>query len=46
MIELFIIGLMMMGFGAFVALYAAVMVFYFKVIKRSPKSISQIMSEV
>lgn len=46
MAELFIISLMMIGFGAFCAVYAAVMIAYYKLILKSKKSIMQIMSEI
>ena len=44
--ELIIICLMLMGFGAMVAVYAVVMVVYYKLILHSKMSIRQILNEI
>ena len=46
MVELFIICLMVIGFGTMSMVYAAVMIVYYKLILKSKKSIMQIMSEI
>ena len=46
MAELFILLAMMNVFGVAISIYAVVMTFYIKVIKKSPKSVWQIMGEI